>query len=458
MHNKQIKNKVEKAAMTEYTNQMMFFKGLFHKKIQVDFNGGQITSDTGVLFLREIEEKIGIIKKIASAIEDKRHPGYIKHDITQLLTQRVFQIACGYEDGNDSNELRKDAAFNISCNVSPSSEKWLASQPTMSRFENAPSRTDLYRMGQGLLDAFTGSYPKPPEAILIDIDDTDDPTHGSQQMSLFNAYYDSWCYQPMHIFEGVTGKLITSILRPGKRPKGKEIEMILTRIHKKIKTVWPQTNILFRGDSHYSVPEIYSFCDKHNIKFVLGLKSNARLLKKAQTLMDKAKELYEYHKNPVKIYDEFLYQADSWETPYRVIVKAEYNEKGPNTRFIVTNLEQAHRTFVYETVYCGRGAMELMIKEIKNHLFSDRLSCSSFQANQFRLFLHSMAYVLLHTLRAKCLQGTDLANAQFDTIRLKLLKVGGRIIEMSTKIKIHLAAGYPDKSLFYHAWLSCASP
>ncbi len=444
--------------MTEYTNQLMLFKELFHKKVQVDFQGGQITSDAGILFLREIENRISLIERVASNLTDKRHPGYIKHKITQLLTQRVFQIACGYEDANDSNELRKDSAFKICCDQFPDSENCLASQPTLSRFENAPSRTDLYRIAQSLVDAFLDSYQEAPEAILIDIDDTDDPTHGSQQLSFFNAYYDCYCYQPIHIFEGTSGKLITSILRPGKRPKGKEIAMILSRLCKRIKTAWPETQILFRGDSHYSAPQVYEFCDLHNIKFVLGLKGNKVLLKRAQSLVEKAKELFDRSKKPVKIYGEFHYKAESWEKSRRVIVKAEHNEKGPNIRFIVTSLESAHRTSVYESAYCGRGAMELMIKEIKNHLYSDRTSCSRFEANQFRLFLHSMAYILLHAFREKCLQGTDLANAQFDTIRLKLLKVGARIIDLKTKIKIHLATGYPEKSWFYKVYLSCASP
>lgn len=444
--------------MIEYTNQLMLFKELFHKKVQIDFQGGQITSDVGILFLREIESRIRLIARVASRLTDKRHPGYVKHKITQLFTQRVFQIACGYQDANDSNDLRKDGAFKICCDEFPDSENFLASQPTISRFENAPSRTDLYRIAHSLVDAFLDSYAKPPEAILIDIDDTDDPTYGSQQLSFFNAYYDCYCYQPMHIFEGTSGKLITSILRPGKRPKGEEISMILTRICKRIKAAWPQTQILFRGDSHYSAPQVHEFCDEHNIKFVLGLNGNKTLLKKAQSLAEKAKELFERSKTPVKIYGEFRYKAKSWKESRRVIVKAEYNEKGSNIRFIVTNLESAHRTFVYERAYCARGAMELMIKEIKNHLYSDRTSCNRFEANQFRLFLHSMAYILLHAFREKCLKHTDLEKAQFDTIRLKLLKVGARIIDLKTRIKIHLATGYPEKSLFYKVYLSCSSP
>lgn len=444
--------------MEEYTNQLMLFEELFGKKVQVDFNGGQISSDAGVLFLREIEKKIGLIKRMASVIPEWRHLGYVKHSITQLLTQRVFQIACGYEDSNDSNSLRDDPLFKLGCNKQLDSDVALASQPTMCRFENAPSKTILYRMARGLVEHFIDSYKKAPEAILLDIDETDDPTHGSQQMSLFNAYYDTYCYQPIHIYEGSSGKLITSILRPGKRPSGKEISMILSRMVKKLKTSWPQTGILFRGDAHYSSPQVFRCCEEDNIKFVLALKGNAVLLKKAHALIEKAKDLYHYRKEPIKIYGEFEYQAASWPEPYRVIVKVEYNEKGLNTRFIVTNLTHSFRQFVYETIYCGRGAMELMIKELKNHLSSDRTSCSSFQANQFRLFLHSMAYVLLHAFREKYLVATEFAKAQFDTIRLRLLKIGARIIPLATKIKIHLSTGCPVKSTFYQIYLSLCSP
>lgn len=444
--------------MQEYTNQNMLFKELFNKKIQIDFNGGHISSDGGLLVLRELEDKTHMIKKIASVIPEWRHPGYVRHNIYHLLIQRVFQIACGYEDSNDSNELRKDPLFKIGCDRLPLAEDLLASQPTMCRFENAPSQTILYRLGRAVFDEFIHSYSKPPEAIIIDIDDTDDPTHGAQQLSFFNAYYDTYCYQPMHIFEGGSGKLITSILRPGKRPSGKEIEMILSRVFEGIKTSWKQTNVLFRGDAHYTAPEVLRCCDKYKYKFVLGLKANSVLLKKAETIIKTAKELYDYHKKPVKIYGEFTYKARSWSNSYRVIVKVEINAKGSNIRFIVTNLVNAHRTFVYEKAYCGRGEMELMIKELKNHLYSDRTSCSSFAANQFRLFMHSIAYMLLHRLREKYLAGTELAKATFDSIRLKLLKIGARVIQLSTKIKIHLASGYPLKNTFYQVHLLCNSP
>jgi hypothetical protein len=440
--------------MEKNTKQTMLFKEISGKKVEVDFNGGDVSSDAGLLFLRETESQIGVINKVANAIHDKRHPSYVKHEIVQLLTQRVFQIASGYEDANDSNDLKNDPILKISCEK----DDPLASQPTMCRFENAPSRTTLYHIGEVLVDVFINSYDSPPQSIILDIDDTDDPTHGSQQLSLFNAYHDCYCYMPLHIYEGTSGKLIATILRPGKRPSGNEIVSILKRIVKRLYKVWPNVGILLRGDSYYSSPAVYDFCTDNNIKYVLGFKSYKPLSKKAEDLMDKAKELYGISKSPIKLYGEFSYQAGSWSAPKRIICKAEYNHKGPNTRFIITNLAHAKYRFIYETVYCGRGAMELMIKEHKNHLFSDRTSCSSFQANQFRLFMHSLAYVLMHTFREKHLKNTEFAKAQFNTIRLKLLKIGARVRRLSTKIKIHLPSSYPLKRDFGKIWMSCCSP
>jgi hypothetical protein len=264
-------------------------------------------------------------------------------------------------------------------------------------------------------------------------------------------------YQPIHIYEDQSGKLITTILRPGKRPSGKEIVTILKRIVKRLRAAWPEVGIILRGDAHYNSPVVHDFCDEHNIKFTLGLKTYKPLAKKAQRLIEKAEELYERNHSAVKIYGEFLYQAGSWSSPRRIIVKAEYNHKGSNTRFITTNLEHANRQFIYVTVFCGRGAMELMIKEHKTHLASGRTSCSQFEANQFRVFLHSIAYVLLHALRQRYLRYTQFAVAQFDTIRLKLLKIGARVRQLSTKIKIHLPTSFPYKDDVYAIWRACCS-
>ncbi len=444
-------NKIRETAMAKNTKQMMLFKENFGKKVQVDFNGGEVSSNGVLLFLRETESQIGIINKVANAIHDKRHSGYVKHNMTQLLGQRVFQIACGYEDANDCNDLRSDPILKISCK----NEDDLASQPTMSRFENAPSRSALYRIAKVLVNVFIDSYEEPPQSIILDIDDTDNPTYGNQQLSLFNSYHDCYCYMPLHIYEGKSGKLITTILRPGRRPSGKEIITILKRIVQQIRDVWPGVGILLRGDSHYSSPEVYDYCNEHHIKYVLGFKSFKPLLVKAQGVMNQARELYEISKNSVKLYGECTYQAGSWSSPNRNIIKAEYNRYGSNTRFIVTNLEHANRKFIYQTAYCGRGAMELMIKEHKNHLASDRTSCNSFQANHFRLFLHGIAYILLHTFRDRHLKNTKLVKAQFNTIRLNLLKISARVQKLRTRIKIYLPSSYPMKNDFRKIWKSC---
>lgn len=440
--------------MTQNTKQKMLFKAISQKKVVADFNGGDVSSDAGLLFLREIDSKTGIVNRIASVLNDRRHPGYVKHDMEQLVRQRAYQIASGYEDANDSDELRHDPILRIVCDKINGS---LASQPTISRFENAFSRTDLYRIAQAFVDAFIHSYKKAPKGIILDLDDTKDPTHGNQQLSFFNGYHNSYCYMPLHIYEGKSGKLITTILRTGKRPSGKEIEMIIKRIVHSIREAWPKVGIIVRGDSHYACPEVFDFCDQYNLKYVFGLTGSAPMLRKSQNLVDKAKEFYLEKNESVKLFAEFQYQAGSWSSAQRVICKAEYNDNGSNTRFIVTNFENNNRRMIYETIYCGRGAMELMIKEHKNHLRSDKTSCSSFQANQFRLFLHSIAYVLLHSFRERCLKNTQFAKAQFDTIRLKILKIGARVIQLSNKIKIHLPTSYPYQDELFRIWKACVT-
>lgn len=444
--------------MGQDTKQMMLLKGLSGKKVEADFTGGDVSSDGGLLLFREIASDLNMFEKVAAAIDDNRHSSYVKHDIIQLLKQRVFQITAGYEDANDADQLRKDPVFKISCGKELSAENDLASQPTISRFENTPRRATLYKISEALLDVFIKSYDKPPEGILIDLDDTDDPTYGNQQLTLFNAYHDCHCYMPMHIYEGKTGKLITTILRPGKRPSGKEIVTILKRIVGHIRKAWPGVGILYRGDSSYGAPEVYSYCKEHNIKFICGLPPNKILMKRSRELQEEAEELFELDNKPVKLYDDFFYQAGSWELPNRVIVKAEYNSKGANTRFVVTDLEHSNPRLVYKTIYCNRGVAELMIKDHKNHTASDRTSCSKFQANCFRLLLHSMAYILLHHFRTHYLKETKFATSQFDTIRNKIIKIGARVYNMVTKIKIELPGSYPYKQDFFNIWKTTGAP
>jgi hypothetical protein len=477
----------KETAMTQDTQIVLPFASLSGRHLQADFDGGTLSSDGGVLFFREIEAQIGVIRRLAGALDDPRDARYTDHSYEEMLSQRIFQMACGYDDANDCTSLRHDPAFKAACGRLPLSDDPLASQPSMSRLENHPRRSELYRMAGALFDTFAASYERAPECLLLDLDDTADEVHGAQQQSLFNGYYDSYCYLPLHIYEGQSGKLITTILRPGRRPTGQEMVSILKRVVGAIRREWPEVLILLRGDGHFSTPEVHEWCERQepSIFYILGQGGNPVLKQKARSILQQAQLLYRlrqerYWRKPrqkeyqqhnskskvkdtrpapvgnelvteqlkVKLYTEFLYQAESWSSPRRIICKAEVSEKGDNLRFVVTNLQYTRRAYIYETIYCGRGQMENYIKDHKRFLHSDRLSCHKFEANQFRLFLHSAAYVLMHTLRTTGLAGTEWSRAQFDQIQLRVLKVGARIEELKTKIRFHFPSSFPLKTLY----------
>ena len=429
-------------------NQLSFeFKTISGKKITADFTGGDVTSDGGVLIMRELVNRIGIVDRFADVILDTRDQRYVRHNFKTLLAQRILQIACGYEDADDCDALRTDPGFKAACDRLPSDDD-LASQPTMSRFENALTLKDVYRIADALIHQFIASYDTPPEAIILDIDDTDDPTHGAQQLSLFNGYHDEYCYMPLFIFEGVSGKLITSILRPGKRPNGKEVRSVFKRVVKRLRKAWPNMDIVIRGDSHFATPELYAWCDTHDVHYILGLTANAVLKILAQPALTAARRGYELTGTSSRVFRQVRYQAGSWHRELRVIVMADVSALGDNIRFVVTSLESSRPSFIYETAYCGRGRMENFIKDHKIALKSGRTSCHRFTANCVRLMLHSAAYITMHTLREKTLKGTDFASAQFDTIRLRLLKIGAEVREMKTRVQFILPASFPLKDVF----------
>jgi hypothetical protein len=317
----------------------------------------------------------------------------------------------------------------------------------MSRLENSPNRSDLYRLALAFGRLFVGSYKKPPKEIILDLDDTDDVVYGSQQLRLFNAFVDAYCYMPLHIYEGHSGKLITTILRPGKRPKGAEIATILKRVIQFLRQAWPKTRMIVRGDSHFSAPEVHDLCeDSPRVNYILGQSVNKRLKQLGAPLMNQALKDAEDTDKAVRRFTKLEYQADTWRQARRIIYKAEVTQGDTNPRFVVTSIRNRSAKFIYE-LYCARGRMEGFIKEHKNYLKSDRTSCSKFEANQFRVFLHSAAYVILHALREKALRGTELANASFETIRLCILKIAARVQERATKIDLHLPTSCPVKDL-----------
>ena len=424
-----------------------------NKEVTLSFTGSDISSDGGLLLLKECEQQTGIIKSIASCLSDERHPSYIHHTLEQMLTQRVFQIAAGYEDADDCDSLRRDDIFKL-CSGKLPSDGDLASQPTMSRFEHTPSRSELYRIAEAFMDGFIGSYAGQPEVIILDCDDTNSNTYGNQQLTLYNDYYGEYCYMPLHIYEGLSGKLITTILKPGRRSKNINVFAILSRVIKRIRSRWKDTIIIMRGDGHFCSRQLMDWsAGMENVHFLTGLTGNAVLNKRAAATLQSAEKQYKQTGRPVKLYHSFAYKAGEWKNAQRVIVKVEVNEKGANIRYVVTDMRQARTRNLYEDVYCARGAMELRIKEHKTYLQSDRMSCSKFGANQFRLFLHSAAYVLLHNLQTEALQGTGYAKSTFKTIREKIIKVAAYVKELKTKIRIELPASCPNITVFSRCFL-----
>jgi len=437
--------------MDEHSEYLPFLSPVDRRHVRVAFDGGLLSSDGGVLLLREVERKLGIAARLAGCLRDRRDPGRIDHTLADMLRFRLFAIAAGYEDGDDCDALRCDPIFKLAAGRAPSSGAPLCSQPTMSRLENAPSRIALGRMLAAMIDLFCDSWASVPRAIVLDIDDTWDEAHGRQQLSLFNAHYDGYGFLPIHIYEASSGKPVATILRPGKTPGGAEVRTILKHVIRRIRANWPAVAILVRGDSHYGRPEALDWCEDNGISYVFGLSGNAALRRLTHPLAEDAavRRALAGASGKVRRYASFPYAAQSWRRQRRVVARIEASEHGSDTRFVVTNLAAKPKR-LYERLYCARGRMENLIKAHKTHLASDRTSCHSAQANQFRLILHTAAYWLLHTLRVATPRRSFWRTAQFDTLRLRLLKLGARVVEKATCIKVALPCACPDQAVFAH--------
>jgi len=415
------------------------------KAVQVTFDAGRLTSDGGVLVLAEIERHLRIAERLAGCIADPRAPDRVQHGLAEMIRYRALLIAAGYEDANDCDALRADPAFKMAVGRLPESGLDLCSQPTMCRLENLPGPLALKRMMAAMVALFCDSFQEVPRRIVLDIDDTEDRVHGGQQLSLFHAHYDSRCFLPIHVYEATTGKPVAVILRPGKTPDGAEVALVLRHVVKAIRARWPRVEILIRGDSHYARPEAMTWLERNRVGYVFGLAGNQVLLTRVAALAEDAalaRALGEAEK--VRRFSEFRYAAKTWQAERRVIARIEASPQGSDRRFIVTNLKGAPR-WLYEAVYCARGQAENLIKAHKLHLASDRTSCTSATANQFRLLIHTAAYWLLHTLRGLAPKTSFWRDAQFDTIRLALIKAAARVTEMRTRIKVALPSCYPHQ-------------
>jgi len=431
--------------METVCHNQLTFESLFSKEVVADFAGGRITSDAGGLLLRELDQRYRLTEKVAGCLQDPRESHKVKHDLLTLVRQRLFAIAQGYEDNNDAATLARDPVFKIMAGRTPETSEDLASQPTLSRFENRVTTKDLRRLSDWLMQLYLKAHPGPRKVIVLDMDATDDPTHGQQQLSFFHGYYEEHMYHPLLVFDGESGFPLAAVLRPGNTHASHRALAVLKRLIKKLKKAYPGAMILFRADAGFAVPALYRYLERQEVRYVIGFITNNRVVEKAAPLLKKAQTAYKATGEKQRLFTAFSYKAESWTRPRRIIAKVEYTRLGGNQRFVVTNLVR-NPQFVYDEIYVLRGDVENRIKELKLDLKADRLSCHRFLANQFRLLLHTAAYCLFWLLR-RHLQGTELATAQVNTLRLKLLKIGARIRETSRRIWVHLASGYPYHDL-----------
>jgi Transposase DDE domain group 1 len=417
------------------------------KTVVAKFDGGLLSSDGGIFVLREVEQRLGVADRLAACIKDPRSPDQITHSLADIIRFRLLMIAAGYEDGNDAGSLRSDPLFKMALDLSPS-DRELCSQSTISRLENLPDARTLLRMGSAMIDLYCASFRQVPKRITLDIDDTFDAVHGGQQLRLFNAHYDEYGFQPIVVFDG-EGRFITTVLRPAKRPGGKEIRAFLRRLLRAIRANWPNTRILLRGDSHYCCPEVLDWCRANGVDYILGVAPTTTLRRHIEGLEASAKARFEAAPKDGKLrrFKEFFDGAASWSRVERIIARVEVGAEGPDARFVVTNLKRRNARVLYEDVYCRRGQAENHIKSWKTHLAADRTSCTMATANQFRLFLHAGAYWLMWSLRASMPKRSMWRVAQFDTLRLRLIKVAARVVEMKTMIRVHLPTSCPAEDI-----------
>lgn len=427
--------------MTNCKTLSLQFPACKSRKVELNFEGGDVSSDGGILLLKEIDQQLGLLSKASACLPDPRDQSRIHHETLTMLRQRVYGIALGYEDLNDHDHLRSDIAFQTAVQK----EAILASNVSLCRFEHRVDRQAIVKIHEVLIDQFISSYNQAPKELILDFDATDDEVHGQQMGRFYHGYYGHYCFLPLYVFCGT--QVLVSYLRPSSKDGALHAWAILSLLVKRLRQAWPQVQIIFRGDSGFCRPKMLEWCDRHNVFYIIGLARNPRLERLLAPTMTEAQKAFDLTTHKQRLFANFYYAAQTWKRERRVIGKAEITLQGPNPRFIVTNLpgESQH---LYEDVYCARGNMENRIKETQLELFAERTSCHNWWPNQFRLLLSSLAYSLIERLRTLYLQGTELATTQVQNIRLKLFKIGAVITRNTRRIRFLLSSSYPYSHLF----------
>lgn len=440
--------------MTECNETPVSFASLNRRVLVADFSGGTITSDAGALLLREADRQLGLVDALDRALPDPRRPELLLHPQRALLAQRIFAIACGYEDLNDHQQLRADPLWQAATDhPSPEDAPELASPPTLCRLENRVSRRTLFDLSAVLVEKFIQAYrlanPTPPQELILDFDATDDVVHGHQEKRFFHGYYDNYCFLPLYVHCG--DHLLVAYLRPSNIDAALHTGPILKLLVGRLRREWPGVRIVLRGDSGFCRHRVMNWCERNNVYYLLGLARNSVLQRNVQFQLDQVAQQHAVDGQAHRVFHDFLYAAGSWSRVRRVIAKAEYlpgaKDGKANPRFITTNLTGDGRE-LYEDNYCQRGDSENRIKEQQLGLFADRTSCHRFVANQFRVLLAAAAYVLVSHLRRHALKGTDLERAEIGTIRLKLFKIGAWVNRSVRRIVVKMSSSHAWQNLF----------
>lgn len=426
--------------MTVCNTEIYEFARCKRRKVQAQFSGGDITSDGGVMLLKLADKRMDLTRRVAKKFSDSRDQGKCTHRLLHMLRQRVYALALGYEDLNDHSALRKDKGIQTAVGKDTD----LASSATLCRFENASTPQTMWAISNLLVDAFIESFDKAPKELILDFDCTDDAVHGKQVGAFFHGYYDHYCFLPLYVFCGQ--KLLVSYLRPGNIDSARQAWAVLSLLVKRFRQVWPQVRIIFRGDSGFCRHRMFTWCERNNVQYIVGLAKNNRLKEQGAALIRRAEKIYKETGLKQRLFDELFYAAETWSRRRRVIFKAEHSSMGSNPRYLVTNMDGDPRQ-LYDQLYCARGEAENRIKE-QLYLFADRTSCMNWLPNQLRLLLSSLAYSLLETIRSLGLSGTQFSKARCDTLRLRLLKIGAVIIRNSRRVRFLMSSSYPLQNLF----------
>jgi hypothetical protein len=431
--------------MPKCTQDKIDFGRFGRRVIEADFSGGDLSSDGGLLLLRQVDEHLGLSRAAAAAIPDPRDPERIRHGLRQMLAQRLYGLCCGYEDLNDHKALRDDLLMQTAVGR----DEALASAPTFSRLENRATRAQAWALHGVLLDQFVASHATAPAELVLDIDASDVPLHGAQELSQFHAYYDHHCYLPLYVFCGQA--MLACYLRPSRIDGARHAAAVIKLIIRRLRQAWPATRFIVRADSGFCRRRLLQWCERSGVGYIVGLARNARLHAAVEVAEASLADAYTASGSKQRLIGEFSYAAKSWRRERRVITRLEYGAQGTNPRFVVTNL-QGDPDALYDTLYCQRGEAENRIKEAQLDLFGTCASCSRFMANSManplRLLLAALAYTLMQRLRALALQDTELQRASAATIRVRLLKIGTAILRNTRRVRVMLASHHPLRELF----------